>query len=316
MNTKIIVLDSVTLNGTDASLDANQVLNLSGTLIDMNNIVNTPAAKAYLADTLQKSTGTPTAANSTLYTIQIQGFKESTGEKVTRVFSYTSDATATATEIADAFTAQINLSDLAVTATGGATLVIDAKAGFPVFQVTNIGPGVISFALTTPGVIGRGLGSQLIEEFPEIASQLGATKQYTRVEFVAGREWVSGEGSPNTVARFKTILLVNEAATNFADLMGTHGTLTYALKGISATYVAVTGAGVKEAAITVTTGVVTLSGSGSPTFATEDIRTDDIVYISTTATRVMSVLTQTTAVGTHVGAVSAAVYRVVKLGIR
>lgn len=94
----------------------------------------------------QVATLTPTAANTTVYSLQIviDG----------QVFSYsiTSDGTATATEINDAFralmAADVGFTSLIV-ASGTTTLILTAvRAGMP-FAVTSVGAGVIATVLTT-----------------------------------------------------------------------------------------------------------------------------------------------------------------------
>ncbi len=91
------------------------------------------------AGTAQVYTVTPTAVNSTIYNMAING----------RAYSLTSDASATATEIADAFRTLINAdTDNGVTGTGTTTLILTANtAGAPF--VVSLGANLAG-AATTP----------------------------------------------------------------------------------------------------------------------------------------------------------------------
>lgn len=91
--------------------------------------------------TAQVNTITPTAVNSTVYNMAING----------RAYAYTSDGSATAAEIVTGFTTVIN-ADTAngVTASGTTTLILTANvAGAPF--VTSLGANLAE-ALTTPNV--------------------------------------------------------------------------------------------------------------------------------------------------------------------
>ncbi len=97
----------------------------------------------------QVSTVTPTAANTTLYTINV--FADG------KLFSYqvTSDGSATATEICDAFRTAMQADavfDALIGSTGTATLILTGKAALSAaFQVTDGGsPGDLAVAATTP----------------------------------------------------------------------------------------------------------------------------------------------------------------------
>lgn len=94
----------------------------------------------------QVSTVTPTAANTTVYTLQIQI------DGQTFVFSVTSSGAATATTIGDQFraamAADVGFTALVV-ASGTTTLILTAvRAGMP-FSVTSSGAGVTAAVLTT-----------------------------------------------------------------------------------------------------------------------------------------------------------------------
>lgn len=108
---------------------------------------------------------TPTAANTTVYALAILVRREGLAPRLFN-FSITSDGSATATEINDAFRTAM-AADAAFTAlivaTGTATLILTRQEGGSEagFDVTNIGPGVITVASTTAGSGGRSIAGIL-----------------------------------------------------------------------------------------------------------------------------------------------------------
>lgn len=99
--------------------------------------------KAYAAEVARVITITPTAANSTDYRIVLsaekgQTFNNNLPNEVQTVFTHTTPASGgTATTIGDAFRTAINNHPYwgsRVTCTGTTTLIITAKAGFPIFS--------------------------------------------------------------------------------------------------------------------------------------------------------------------------------------
>jgi hypothetical protein len=103
-------------------------------------------ARADDADgTAQVATGTPTAANDTQYAFEI------VFRGATHVISFLSDASGTATEIADGLRADLLTHDELdglIVGTGTATLILTGPED-EAFAVNDIGPGVIAFAATT-----------------------------------------------------------------------------------------------------------------------------------------------------------------------
>lgn len=126
--------------------------------------------KAYAAEVLRVITVTPTAANSTDYRLILsaekgQTFDNNLPNETQTVFTHTTAASgATATTIADAFRTAINnhpFWSTRVVASGTTTLIITAKAGFPIFSV-GAGP-LLSAAVTTAGSPQYGAtGAQLL----------------------------------------------------------------------------------------------------------------------------------------------------------
>lgn len=150
-----------------------------------------------VAETLQTSTVTFTAANSTLYELAIsQEVGAPNGAPATFVASYTSDSTCTEQEVVDAFIDLINSqtgeSAIHVTATdgGASTITLTAQAGYTFFTasavtnmtvaagVTGIAPQGIGATLAAEGISGATSGTTyttyIFEYFSSAAAQMGA----------------------------------------------------------------------------------------------------------------------------------------------
>jgi len=275
----------------------------------------------------------PDPSTDTVFQLVISGYHKSTGEPYYVTLTVDAVSADTPTTVCDAFRAQLAAtSDLNVVATGTATLILTASgvtsAGYgqlATFTVTEGAATTVAFTSIdngTPGVIAQGTYDVLRKKYAPLNSNtnlgyadinnLTSGSVYTEYDISFNLFSPGSSLHVPTISTVTYVLLVKEGVTNFDDLCGTYGTLTGLDAGYATTISAATTAGEKEAAITVTTGVVTLSGTSSPTYASEDIRVNDVINISSTYTRIQSVLTQTTAVGTTVAAVSAAVYRVVK----
>jgi hypothetical protein len=100
------------------------------------------------AGTAQVATITPTAANSTIYTLMLDC--TNMGYGVQR-FTVTSDSDGTAAEVVTAFAALINASPIPITASGTGTLILTsdwAGVGFTVQEVDSN----LAVAATTPNV--------------------------------------------------------------------------------------------------------------------------------------------------------------------
>lgn len=327
------VLNTVTAQGTDCAVDANGIATIGGYSIDAKNIIDITKQSA-VAETKAVWTITPPDPSAdSIFQLIISGYHKSTGEPYYVPLTVTAVSADTPTTVCDAFRAQLaELSDLNVVATGTATLVLTASgvtsAGYgqlATFIVTSGSATTVAFTSitnTTPGVIAQGTYDVLRKKYPpqNTNTNLGyadinnLTSGSTYTEYdISFNVYAPGSNLHSTAVSTVTyVLLVKEGVTNFDDLCGTYGTLTGLKAGYATTISAATTVGEKAAAVTVTTGVVTLSGSASPTWASEDIRTDDVINIAAVYTRIQSILTQTTAVGTTTDAVSAAAYRVIK----
>jgi hypothetical protein len=151
-----------------------------------NALANTPAAlqnfqipllgikngtyKAYTAETARVITITPTAVNSTDYRITLsaekgQAFNSNLPNEIQTVFTHTTPASGgTATTISAAFLAAINAHpywSTRVTVTGSTTIIITAKAGFPIFSA-GVGANLALVVTTAGNVELGGTGANLL----------------------------------------------------------------------------------------------------------------------------------------------------------
>lgn len=142
-------LDTLAASGADVIFN-NHILQVTGSpQIDFRKIEAVQLIPP-TNELLQVQTVTPTAANSTTFSIFIQQVVN--GRLIGRVFSYDTAASGdTATTICNAWRSAINLdSSVQITATGTATLILTAKTGFPLFSVTSLS-GANSIAATVSG---------------------------------------------------------------------------------------------------------------------------------------------------------------------
>jgi hypothetical protein len=301
--TLLNVLNTVTTLGTDASVDSNGYLNLQGTPAFKASTITDVVITPYVAEVAQVSTVTvSTVSNSALYTMSLICNDVNSGMITSVPLTVTSDSTALNTEIAAAFAATINsMPELSVTATSGATLVVTAKAGFPIFTLAT-SDGKLSIS-TSAGTVGAGTGTALIAQYPSTAgyynaggfasaSSIVATNNYTQV-LVTSTTGSSAE------------ILIKYDATNVGDLLGTYGTLT----ALKAGYRAILSApATTTAAVTVTTGAIALAG-GAVTFATLGSQSGDFIVIGTDITKITGVTGLTAGFGTLTTAASAATFK-------
>lgn len=302
--TLLNVLNTVTTLGTDAYVDANGYLNLEGTPAFKASSISDVVITPYVAEVSQVATVTiGTVSNNAVYTLSLICNDVNSGMITSVPLTVTSDSTATNTEIAAAFAAAINsMPELSVTATSTTTLVVTAKAGFPIFSLSST-DSKLSIAVTTAGVVGTGSGAAMIDKYPSTsgyynaggfvnASKIVSTNNYAQVLVKS----VNGDSA---------VILVNAAATNYNDLLGSYGTLT----GLKAGFrVVLSAPATTTAAVTVTTGAITLAG-GSTTFATLGGRGGDFIVIGSDITRITGITGATAAFGTLTTAVSAATFK-------
>ncbi len=317
MNTTIKTLSTVTALGADCVV-SNGVAYITGLSPMLVKGMKPAAVVAPVTEVLQVTTGTPTVANSTLYAINLVYTNKVTGILESKDFTYTSDADATATEICDYFRNTINgLSEvIAITATGTTTLILTAVTGNysaqAQFGVTSYGTGVMAFVTGTAAVVGVGKGVFLNGGLYSDTNLVNASYYYQVItDFNNAVE--TGSSMKESPLFNRNVLYVLSTATGIETLVGTYGTITQLLAGKAATWVASGG----TIAYTVTTGVITLTVD---TFTSAGLLVGDITMIGATtalaaaqASTILSILTQSTAVGTNIVAVAAASGFYVKL---
>jgi hypothetical protein len=262
----------------------------------------------WIANTIQVATGTPTEA-ATSYTVKIVMDNALTGVSQEEFF-YTAPQVTDATGTVTALKALINADTRStVTASGTATLILTAKSGYYTFTPTSVGVGTITWVATTAteaAVIGQGLGSYLINsQFND--SNIVSGTSYTSFFIPIETEKALGGNDLKKQTLFLSIF-VSESATNYESFAGAYGTLTQAVQGINATWVAAAG----TAAVTTITGAIALAGGS--TFGGENIRTGDVIYYTAGTYYPVEAITTTLAgVSTNKVAVNAAAFNKVLL---
>ncbi len=305
MNTTIKTLSTVAALGADCSV-SNGFVYVTGLEPMLAKGITPTSVVAPVTEVLQQTTGTPTAANSTLYGISLTYTNKKTGILESLTMEYTSDATATDTEICNYFRNAINgMSEiLPITATGTTTLILTAVTGDyssqAQFTVASYGVGTISFVTGTPAVCGVGKGIFLKNGNFYSADLVDSSYYYQAVMNYANFENTGSAMIASTLVDCN-VLYVLSSATNVETLVGTYGTLTLALAGKSASYVA--GTGTLQA--TAATDLLTLAGGGE--FAAQAIIAGDVLFQNgeTTYYLVNNVINLTTA-NSVVGADNAA----------
>jgi hypothetical protein len=270
--TLLNVLNTVTALGTDVRVDANGYLNLQGTPAFKTSSISEVVITPYVPEVAQVSTVTigSTPANA-LFSLSLICNDVNSGMITSVPFDITSDSSTSTTEIAAAFAAAINgMPELSVTATSTTTLVVTAKAGFPIFTlVSNDSKLTVS---STAGVVGVGTGTSLIAQYPSTAGYYNAGGFSAAANIVATNNYTQVLVTSTTGSSAE--ILIKYDATNVGDLLGTYGTITGLKAGYRVTGIAydatvtftgsITGT-VLTAAATVT-GTITvgdgLSGTG------------------------------------------------------
>jgi hypothetical protein len=144
------ILSPLAASGADVSL-----VNSNFKITGAPTINNKQAISGLLLDPVTEVrevvTLTPTAATGVqTYSFRITQFVKTLGRNVSKVFSYAAASGDSATTISAAFIAMINLDrELAVTATGTATVVLTAASGSSDMTVTIISTGSGLSAATT-----------------------------------------------------------------------------------------------------------------------------------------------------------------------
>ena len=340
MISAIKVLNSVTALGTDVSVGSDGIVNIASVAaVDAYNVrgvsVTVPQTEVSGVITI-----TPTAASLAVYTFYINAFSLSTGLPKVLNVSFTSASGADATTISNQARAIINAdTDLSVIASGTATIVLTAKATQPFFVVGGLLANVDSYSSAgattiftnlsaangTAGRAVRGSVAYLQNKYAYSASGnalnynelalLTSGFFYTEVVISYITTTPSGSGAfKGEISTLEAVVLVRAntdgsssvfTTTNYADLLGSYGTIP----ALAAGYRAVISApATTTAAVTVTTGAIALSG-GAATFATLGAQSGDYIVIGTDITAITGITGLTAGFGTLTTAASAAVFK-------
>jgi len=299
------VLNTVTALGVDIYVDSNGIVQGLQNPVNANQttkVIVTPKVTQVLqVATFLVATGTANAN----YTVTIHTFNAVSGVPMTIPVTYANGVSTNTTTIATALAAAINAACVGtsfVATTSTATIILTAVSplttpadDFAIFPIpTSTDAKLTIYACdgsngSTIGVQGVGYGTQLAAKYLATtamppyaggwgdASLITTTNNYTQVSIT---DSVNGQ----------SVLIVNEAATNFNDLLGVYGTIT----GLAAGY-RVTGSLMTTAtagAITAAVQILTNGTLGSTVGAQSG---DYIVSISTPVIQKISgVLTETT----------------------
>ena len=234
--TLLNVLNTVSPLGVDAIVDANGYLNLQGVPAFKTSSIDSVTITPYVAEAAQVSTVTiATAPPNALFSLSLICNNVTSGMIVSVPLTVTSDSSTSATEICDAFRAAINsMPELSVTASGTSTLVVTAKAGFPIFTLAT-SDAKMTIA-TTAGRVGVGTGTSLIGTYPSTAGYFNAGGFTAASSIVATNNYTQVLVTSTTGG--SAVILVNVAATNFNDLLGPYGTITGLKNGYRVTAIA------------------------------------------------------------------------------
>jgi hypothetical protein len=326
------VLNTVTAGGGDLNITSAGIVSVLGGGNFRANSMKTATITAAVAETRGVITVTPTSANSTIFTIYVNGYDTATKVAKTITLSTLSPASSTATLICDAWRAQLaEVAGFSVAGSGTATLVLTAAAGLPYFTVsgdaatvnsiagatTNVSSTLtISCANGTPTVFSVGTPTLLaaaypVNQYPEIAN-LESASTYAEVD-ISYLNSPNGSSSEyaNSVDTDELVVLIKTGVSNINDLTGAYGTITALKAGFKATIGARTET--PTAAITVTTGAIALAETGG-LFSAFDLRAGDYLlvganYAAEVPTRIKITTSDTAGIGSDVTSVSAAVFR-------
>jgi hypothetical protein len=340
MISAIKVLNSVTALGTDVSVGSNGIVNIASVeTVDAYNLRGVSVTVPQ-TEVLGVVTITPTAAPLTEYNFYINAFSLSTGLPKVLNVSFTSASGADATTISNQARAIINAdTDLSVIASGTATIVLTAKVSQPFFVVGGLLANIDSYSSAsattiatnlsaangTAGRAVRGSVAYLQNKYAYSANGNTLTQSelalltpgffYTEVVINYITTTPSGSGAfKGEISTLEAVVLVRAnsdgsssvfTTTNYADLLGSYGTIP----ALAAGYRAVISApATTTAAVTVTTGAIALSG-GAATFATLGAQSGDYIVIGTDITAITGITGLTAGFGTLTTAAAAAVFK-------
>ena len=337
MISAIKVLNSVTALGTDVSVGSDGILNIASVAtVDAYNVRNVSVTVPQ-TEVSGVVVVTPTAANLTEYNFYINAFSMTTGlPKVINVSFVSAATSASATTISNQARAIINAdTDLSVIASGTATIVLTAKVSQPFFVVGGLLANIDSYSSAgattiatnlsaangTAGRAVRGSVAYLQNKYAYSANGNTLTQSelalltpgffYTEVVINYITTTPSGSGAfKGEISTLEAVVLVRAnsdgsssvfTTTNYADLLGSYGTVTGLAAGYRVTGAALTSA-ITAGALNSTTQVQTVTGA----LATVDVVGGDyLVSVSTpVVSKVLGVLSNTTYVSSNTTALT------------
>lgn len=208
------VLSTLTTGGGDANIVGYDIVITGAIPIDYRGIVGTSGIVTTVAETPQVTTFTPTAGQNSTQFVLLLNQTVSGGVVLNQQFVYTSDASMTATEVCEGFRTAINNSNFEIVASGTATLILTANAGYSKFTLTVLA-GAGSNVTGTPGVYAVNTYASLTA-----AGVVGvsAGKTYTSLQY----QWVDLVGTvdklTDSVVNQWTVY-VDDSATNYAAFL-------------------------------------------------------------------------------------------------
>lgn len=230
----IEILDTVAASGGDVSL-SNGVFYLDDVKICKYSDIIKASITASVSETAGKETLTFTAANNSDYAIIVQQYNPATAQMVERSYYYTTAASGdTANTIATAFADQINADTangiLWITATDGATLVLDTDTGYPIMFVNVLlAGGGVAQATTGPDYI-KGIAAVGTTAALALQGITVTNAAYTTI-YIEYRP-VTGTTILDSVRNVSTYTLyINEGDGDYSDLVTV---FTYLLQGRNA----------------------------------------------------------------------------------
>lgn len=275
--------NSVTAAGADCTVTTDGMVTLKGLPAFKNTSPLKWTVTSYAADVAQIFTIAPTAASSTSYKMKITYTDTRTNTENTAYWTYTSDSSATATEISTNAIAFVNaIPNCPITAAASGTdFTLTADTYYPVFFVDVTGStGTLTKTDSQTGVQGFGAGTNLDYFYPNLVNDgLITTNNYSKVSFIIPSQ--AFNDTVNGTVNQQYDVYVNVGDTDYPSLIAYNstlkmgfGTLTAALVNNRLATISSVGANVAIASLVAT------RASGS--FFTENIKGGDGLIIGAT----------------------------------
>jgi hypothetical protein len=181
------------------------------------NAIKNGFATVYAAEVLRVVTVTPTAVAGGEYRLTLSaekvGFDSNLPNEVQTTFTHTAPTGATATTIGDAFRTAINNHPFwgaRVAASGTTTLVLTAKAGYPIFTV-GVGP-YMAMVYTTAGAAEKGESGANLLATGNFNSEVGLPVAGTNYGLVSFEVKTMGESEMGNGSREQYMIYVSGAS--------------------------------------------------------------------------------------------------------